>query len=56
MTVLEDKAVAQHVPEPQHRHFKEIDVVPLEQEAVQDAVHIDLGWRSWLVVFITCFA
>lgn len=21
-----------------------------------DDMHIDLGWRSWLVVFVTCFA
>ncbi|KAB5566058.1 major facilitator superfamily domain-containing protein [Coniochaeta sp. 2T2.1] len=33
-----------------------MDVIPIEQEAVQNAVHIQLGWRSWLVVFITCFA
>ncbi|KAF2964600.1 hypothetical protein GQX73_g8982 [Xylaria multiplex] len=32
------------------------DVVPIQQEAIQDAYHIDLSWRSWLVVFITCFA
>ncbi|KAJ9161040.1 MFS general substrate transporter [Coniochaeta hoffmannii] len=41
---------------PEHHHHKEINVIPIEQEAVQDAVHIDLTWRSWLVVFITCFA
>ncbi|KAH8901812.1 MFS general substrate transporter [Coniochaeta sp. PMI_546] len=39
-----------------HHHHREINVLPLEQEAVQDAVHIQLTWRSWLVVFITCFA
>jgi hypothetical protein len=22
----------------------------------QDAEHIRLGWRSWMVVFVTCFA
>ncbi|CAI6328806.1 unnamed protein product [Periconia digitata] len=31
-------------------------VVPLQQEVNEDAIHIDLTWRSWLVVFITCFA
>ncbi|KAK0716897.1 major facilitator superfamily domain-containing protein [Lasiosphaeria miniovina] len=31
-------------------------VVPIEDEARQGAVHVSLGWRSWLVVFVTCFA
>lgn len=31
-----------------HHHHKEINVLPLEQEAVQDAVHIQLTWRSWV--------
>ncbi|KJR89997.1 uncharacterized protein SPSK_06110 [Sporothrix schenckii 1099-18] len=38
-----------------HDHA-ELDVVPIEEEAVRNAVHIHLSWRSWLVVFITCFA
>ncbi|KAI0470785.1 MFS general substrate transporter [Xylariaceae sp. FL0804] len=33
-----------------------MEIVPIEQEAVEDAVHIRLGWRSWLVVFITTWA
>ncbi|KAI1407673.1 MFS general substrate transporter [Hypoxylon sp. FL1857] len=37
-------------------HKEELEVVPIEQEAVEDAYHIHLSWRSWLVVFITCFA
>lgn len=39
-----------------HDHHDELDVVPLEEEAVRNAVHINLSWRSWLVVFMTCFA
>jgi hypothetical protein len=39
-----------------HGHIDELDVVPIEEEAVSNAVHINLSWRSWLVVFITCFA
>jgi hypothetical protein len=31
-------------------------IVPIEQEALEDVEHIHLSWRSWLVVFITCFA
>ncbi|KAI0407135.1 major facilitator superfamily domain-containing protein [Xylaria palmicola] len=41
----EDKEKAEH-----------LDVVPIQQEAVEDAYHVRLSWRSWLVVFITCFA
>ncbi|RWA06161.1 hypothetical protein EKO27_g8947 [Xylaria grammica] len=33
-----------------------LGVLPIQQEAVEDAYHIQLSWRSWLVVFITCFA
>ncbi|XXG99574.1 Ubiquitin-conjugating enzyme E2 1 [Hypoxylon texense] len=35
---------------------EEFEIVPIDQEAVQGAYHVHLGWRSWLVVFITCFA
>ncbi|KAH8723565.1 major facilitator superfamily domain-containing protein [Phaeosphaeriaceae sp. PMI808] len=31
-------------------------IVPIEQEAIEDAKHINLSWRSWVVVFICCFA
>lgn len=31
-------------------------IVPIEEEAQQDAQHINLSWRSWVVVFVTCFA
>lgn len=23
---------------------------------LEDDLHVNLGWRSWLVVFVTCFA
>lgn len=32
----------------EHHHHKEIHPIPIEQEAVQDAVHVQLGWRSWV--------
>ncbi|KAL6705253.1 hypothetical protein ACN47E_007213 [Coniothyrium glycines] len=31
-------------------------IVPLEQEAHEDERHVNLSWRSWLVVFCCCFA
>ncbi|KAI1246824.1 hypothetical protein MGN70_010707 [Eutypa lata] len=34
---------------------KDTIAVPIEEEAVQDAYHIHLSWRSWVVVFVTCF-
>jgi len=37
-------------------HDAEPHIVSIQQEAAEDARHIDLSWRSWLVVFITCFA
>ncbi|RYP72435.1 hypothetical protein DL771_004230 [Monosporascus sp. 5C6A] len=44
---------AEHEPA---RKQKETPALPIEEEAVQDAYHVHLGWRSWLVVFISCFA
>ncbi|KAK6070464.1 PEP5 [Seiridium cupressi] len=37
-------------------HHEHGNIVPLAEEARQGVIRIDLGWRSWLVVFITCFA
>ncbi|KAI0146392.1 MFS general substrate transporter [Xylariaceae sp. FL1272] len=41
---------------PEKTERRDSEIVPLEQEAVENAYHIKLSWRSWLVVFITCFA
>jgi MFS family permease len=38
------------------RKSHDAHIVPLEQEAHEDVRHIDLSWRSWLVVFFCCFA
>ncbi|KAH8900627.1 MFS general substrate transporter [Thozetella sp. PMI_491] len=44
-------------PEPRRRHHHlELKPIPIEEEAIKDAVHIDIGWRSWLVVLLACFA
>ncbi|KAG8157455.1 hypothetical protein KVR01_012839 [Diaporthe batatas] len=56
----ETPAVSHH-PDPRvssdkHHHGKQPAIVPIEEEALEDAEHIHLSWRSWLVVFITCFA
>ncbi|KAF2279816.1 MFS general substrate transporter [Westerdykella ornata] len=31
-------------------------IVPIEQEATEDVKHVNLTWRSWVVVFCCCFA
>ncbi|PSN68178.1 MFS general substrate transporter [Corynespora cassiicola Philippines] len=31
-------------------------IVPIDQEANEHVEHINLSWRSWIVVFVTCFA
>lgn len=31
-----------------HNHREMLVVVPIEEEAHQGDVHIDLGWRSWV--------
>ncbi|KAF2792004.1 MFS general substrate transporter [Melanomma pulvis-pyrius CBS 109.77] len=40
----------------QHQKHARPHIVPIEEEAIEDVRHIDLSWRSWLVVFVTCFA
>ncbi|ETS83571.1 hypothetical protein PFICI_05447 [Pestalotiopsis fici W106-1] len=42
--------------EKSQHHHEEKNILTLREEAQQDAIHIDLSWRSWVVVFITCFA
>src|SRR5689334_21726911 len=39
------------------RKPRDIDahIVPIEQEAHEDVKHVKLSWRSWMVVFVTCF-
>ncbi|KAJ4129522.1 hypothetical protein NW754_003803 [Fusarium falciforme] len=41
---------------PSQPRRKELDVTPIQEAAVEDAYHIKLGWRSWVVVLCTCFA
>lgn len=37
-------------------HGERINTHSVGREDIEDAQPISLGWRSWLVVFITCFA
>jgi hypothetical protein len=39
-----------------HKAHSDAHIVPIEQEVVEDARHVDLSWRSWVVVFVCCFA
>lgn len=32
----------------QHQHHKEIHVLPIDEEALEDVHHINLTWRSWV--------
>jgi hypothetical protein len=45
---IEEATNRQHATEfePPTQHIQELN----------DAEHINLSWRSWLVVFVTCFA
>ncbi|KAH7161075.1 major facilitator superfamily domain-containing protein [Dactylonectria macrodidyma] len=56
MTSAADKHSINMEEGPPHPHRKQLAVVPIHQEAVEDAYHIKLSWRSWIVVFCTCFA
>ncbi len=39
------KAATEEATPAQHHELK---VVPIEEEAIQDDVHINLSWRSWV--------
>ena len=44
-------ASAQH-----NQHTIEFEPPAQHVQELNEAEHINLGWRSWLVVFVTCFA
>ncbi|KAF1961542.1 MFS general substrate transporter [Byssothecium circinans] len=48
----------ENVSNPSRRKSYDVDahIIPIHQEAHEDDIHVNLTWRSWLVVFITCFA
>ncbi|KAL1602517.1 hypothetical protein SLS60_005933 [Paraconiothyrium brasiliense] len=46
VTNVED--ITSHPPK---SHHVNAHIVPMQQEAQQDLIHIDLTWRSWVVVF-----
>ncbi|KAI1102553.1 MFS general substrate transporter [Jackrogersella minutella] len=43
---------------PEASDREEIEFAPTDQDVVEEEenYHVNLSWRSWLVVFITCFA
>jgi hypothetical protein len=38
----------EHHREHYRHHHETMRIIPIEEEAVTDAVHIDLSWRSWV--------
>jgi hypothetical protein len=56
---MASKSEAMHTEtiEPAKAHDATAFEAPMEHiHSLEDAEHIRLGWRSWMVVFITCFA
>ncbi|KAI1176124.1 major facilitator superfamily domain-containing protein [Nemania sp. FL0916] len=51
-----EKPLQQAASEKEEKEPEHLEVVPIQQEAVEDAIHINLSWRSWLVVIITSWA
>jgi hypothetical protein len=41
---------------PKRQHATEFEPPTQHIQELNDAEHINLSWRSWLVVFVTCFA
>ena len=42
--------------ETQHHNNVKAHIVSMQEEAQDDGIHIRLTWRSWMVVFVSCFA
>lgn len=40
----------------QNPHNMKAHIVSMQEEAQDDGIHIHLTWRSWMVVFVSCFA
>lgn len=60
---MAEKIDAIHAETAEQPHVSGLKDVPLEDAApmqhiaeYQDATHINLTWKSWMVVFVTCFA
>ncbi|KAF9634038.1 Pyridoxal phosphate-dependent enzyme beta subunit [Lasiodiplodia theobromae] len=47
------ESLNQHEANSQHRH--ELHVKTIQEEAAEEASPLDLGWRTWLVVFLSSF-
>ena len=42
---------------PRHGIANDVFVAPMQHiDELQQAEHVKLSWRSWMVVFVTCFA
>ncbi|RYN20008.1 hypothetical protein AA0115_g10411 [Alternaria tenuissima] len=50
---MDSKTGATHI---EATHAREAHIVPIDQEANDDIHHVNLSWRSWMVVFCCCFA
>lgn len=47
----------EHAPHIQDGHRRTEFEAPMQHiQELNEAEHINLSWRSWLVVFVTCFA
>jgi hypothetical protein len=56
--VIENAAHAERDRERERERQRAAEFEPPTQhiQELNDAEHINLSWRSWLVVFVTCFA
>ena len=53
--IIENAAQAEE-RERQRQRAAEFEAPMQHIQELNDAEHINLSWRSWLVVFVTCFA
>ncbi|KAF1979191.1 MFS general substrate transporter [Bimuria novae-zelandiae CBS 107.79] len=56
MDTKDDTINIESTAEPGRSRNPKPHVVSMQEEAQDDAIHIQLTWRSWMVVFVSCFA
>lgn len=52
----ETEAIENAAPLQNRHNATEFEAPTQHVQDLNDAEHINLSWRSWLVVFVTCFA
>ena len=54
--MAEKKPAQQEIEQIRNQHALEFEPPTQHTQELREAEHINLTWRSWVVVFVSCFA